>query len=488
MNRKLQIISMSISLALNCMIVEGMNTNPQQIKTDGIRDALKRIIGDHNEPGEPNRIVEKTQTTDTAQSKDLLGKAREHDPEAMYELGILYLDGPNDLDRDVSKALALLTQSAESGNSNAMLELAYIYHKGDGIDRDQSKALEWLRKAAEAGESIAMVAFAAAVSKEHDSAIHEEQNEKWVGKGMRGLEEAAEKGDCDAMRLLGMAYQPIKAMNWGSVAGSATWFGTSLLCTQIPGLNKNEDQSTQWYRRAIDGYEKRAAAGDSEAMFWLGKMCELGLGVKEDTTKELDWYRKAAEAGHREGMVEHGWACYRAEDFDNAFKSFNKAAEQGSAEALLSLGWLYSKGQGVSMDKPKAVELWRKAADRGHPQAMLFLGATYANGEGVIQDYQQAVSWYKKGADRGDATCMFSLGLMYSTGRGIASDPNEAIEWWTKGAEKQHAGCMANLGWMYLYGKGVQQDRKQAVEWLRKASDLGNEYAKQQLVEIGEIQ
>ncbi|MEJ2705121.1 MAG: tetratricopeptide repeat protein [Sedimentisphaerales bacterium] len=487
MNRQLQIILMSIFIAFNCIIVEGMNTNPQQTRTDRIRDVLREIIGDHNEPGEPNGPVEETQTTDTAQSKDLPGKAGERDPEAMYELGITYLEGPNDVDRDVPKALALLTQSAESGNSNAMLELAYIYQKGDGIDRDQSKALEWLRRAAEAGKSIAMLAFAAAVSKEHDSAILEEQNVKWVRKGMLSLEKAAEKGDCDAMRILGMAYQPIKVVNWGSVAGSTTWFSTPLLCTQIPGIDKNEGKSTEWYRRAISGYEKRAAAGDPEAMFWLGKMCELGLGVKEDTTKELDWYRKAAEAGHREGMVEHGWACYRTEDFENAFKSFNKAAEQGSAEALLSLGWLYSKGQGVSMNRSKAVELWRKAADRGHPQAMLFLGATYANGEGVIQDYQQAVSWYKKGADRGDATCMFGLGLMYSTGRGIASDPNEAIEWWTKGAEKEHAGCMANLGWIYLYGKGVQQDRKQAVYWLRKASDLGNEYAKKQLVEIGEI-
>jgi TPR repeat protein len=489
MNRQLQIILISLSTAFNGMIVEGTNANPQQAETDGIRDALKKIIGDHNEPREPNEIVEVTPTTDTEQSEDISGKAGEGDSEATYELGIAYLEGLNDVKRDVPKALELLTQSAESGDSGAMLELAYIYQKGDGIDRDRTKALEWLRKAAEAGQSVAMLAFAATVSKELDSSINEDQNVKWVKKGIRSLEEAAEKGDCDAMRILGMVYQPVKAMSWGSAAGSMTWFSTSLLGMQIPGIDKNEDKSTEWYRRAADGYEKRADARDSEAMFWLGKIYELGLGVKKDATKELDWYRKAAEAGHREGMVEYGWTRYREKDFEGAFKWFDKAAKQGSPEALLSLGWLYSKGQGVSsMNRPKAVELWREAADRGHPQAMLFLGAAYANGEGVVQDYQRAVPWYEKGADRGDASCMFGLGLMYSTGRGVTSDPSKAKEWWTKGAEKGHTGCMVDLGWMYLFGKGVRKDKTQAVYWLRKAADMGNQYAKERLIELGEIE
>jgi TPR repeat protein len=76
---------------------------------------------------------------------------------------------------------------------------------------------------------------------------------------------------------------------------------------------------------------------------------------------------------------------------------------------------------------------------------------------------------------------------MYSTGRGIAPDPGKAVEWWRKGAEKENAGCMVNLGWANFYGKGVQKDRNQAIHWLREAADLGNEYARKWLVEIGEI-
>ena len=489
MNRKLQTILTFMFIAFNGVIAEGLNTNLQETKTNShnVRDALKGIIGASNTDQEPNGVIEVVQRIDVAQSEESLKEAEDEDSETLYELGGVYLEGRGDITRDVPKALDLLTRAAKSGNGNAMLELASIHQRGDGIERDQSKAIEWLRKAAEGGEAMAMLALAEAGYEAQDPNINEERRMQWVKKGLKSLEEAAGMGDCDAMRLLGMAYQPVKVMDCEYAAGGVRWFSMQLLCTHIPEINKDEGKSAEWYRQAASGYEKRAAAGDSEAMYWLGKMYEWGLGVKEDVTKGLDWYRKAAEAGHREGMVEHGWACHRAEDFDNAFNWFNEAAEQGNAEAMLSLGWLYSKGQGVPKDKLEAVKWWRMAADRGHPKAMLSLGAAYANGEGVDQDYRQAVTWYKKGADGGDATCMFGLGLMYSTGRGIASDPNEAIEWWTRGAEKQHTGCMANLGWIYLYGKGVTQDQDKAKLWLRKAADLGNEYAETRLKEIGEI-
>jgi TPR repeat protein len=77
---------------------------------------------------------------------------------------------------------------------------------------------------------------------------------------------------------------------------------------------------------------------------------------------------------------------------------------------------------------------------------------------------------------------------MYSTGRGVTSDPSKAKEWWTKGAEKGHTGCMVDLGWMYLFGIGVRKDKTQAVYWLRKAADMGNQYAKERLIELGEIE
>ena len=509
MNRKLQMTLIFMLIVFSCMISEGQNAAARENKTVGvidalkevigdsntpeesnaasIKDALKDVIGDSNAPEEPNEVIEGTPQTGPAKNGTLPAKDKEDYPEALYKLGKQYLEGVDDIAKDVPKALELLRQSAELGNSDAMLELAYIYQRGHAIERDESKAIEWLRMAAETGKSIAMLSLAKAFSEGQDPAFDEEERMQWVRKGLKSLEEAAGEGDCEAMRILGMVYHPAKVVDWGLLTGSETWFSMPLLQGRLPGLDKDEKTSAEWYLKAAVGYEKRTEAGDSEAMFWLGKMYAYGLGVEKDVTRELYWYQKAAEAGHREGMVEFGWACHRTQDFENAFTWFTKAAEQGEPEAMMSLGWLYSKGQGVPKDQLEAVKLWRQAADRGHTIAMLSLGAAYANGDGVVQDYPQAFTWYKKGAEAGDATCMFSLGLMYIAGRGVASDPNEAVKWWTKGAEKEHDGCMANLGWIYLNGGGVQKDHKLAVDWFQKAANLGNEYAKKRLAELSVV-
>ena len=157
MNSKLQMILILMFTAFNCMIAEGRNTTSEEDKAVRIRDLLKEVIGDSNAPAEPNEEVKDIPKTSTAQGEKLSAKAGEGDPEALYELGRIYLEGLGDIVRDVPKALELLRKSAESGNSSAMLELAYIYDRGHGVERNESKALEWLRKAAESDKGILSV-------------------------------------------------------------------------------------------------------------------------------------------------------------------------------------------------------------------------------------------------------------------------------------------------------------------------------------------
>ena len=51
---------------------------------------------------------------------------------------------------------------------------------------------------------------------------------------------------------------------------------------------------------------------------------------------------------------------------------------------------MYRYGDGVRIDKAKAVELYTKAAGRGHEGAQFNLGKMYFRGDGVAQDAPKA--------------------------------------------------------------------------------------------------
>ncbi len=81
---------------------------------------------------------------------------------------------------------------------------------------------------------------------------------------------------------------------------------------------------------------ERAAAGDPEAQFSLGKNYEAGRsGLKKDYAEAANWYRKSAE--------------------------------QGNIYAQASLGILYHSGKGLPHDDVRA-EMWFTISADGAPQ------------------------------------------------------------------------------------------------------------------------
>ena len=70
----------------------------------------------------------------------------EKNPNAMYNLALIYHKGPNDL-IDHNKALNLYKQSSKLGNSRASYILGVLYQTGDLVDKNASKAVEYYTKA-----------------------------------------------------------------------------------------------------------------------------------------------------------------------------------------------------------------------------------------------------------------------------------------------------------------------------------------------------
>jgi len=234
---------------------------------------------------------------------------------------------------------------------------------------------------------------------------------------------------------------------------------------------KNFDHVTQVFERG-------AEFGDTDSMFGLGLLYNIGQGVAQDSAKAREWFEKAAAKDSARAMITLGLLYYdgqgMAQDYAKAREWFEKAAARDLAEAMVNLGLLYYNGQGVAQDSAKAREWLEKAAAKDLAEAMTNLGVLYRDGQGVAQDSAKAREWFEKAAAKDSARAMITLGLLYYDGQGMAQDYAKAREWFEKAAAKDNADAMARLGMLYGGGQGVTQDSAKAREWFEKAAAKDN--------------
>jgi TPR repeat protein len=224
--------------------------------------------------------------------------------------------------------IAHLKERAERGDVSAELTLAQAYFMGNGVPKDQTEAAHWFRQAAEQGEP-------------------------------------------QSQRILGLMYQ----------AGAA-------------GLPRDNVQAASWFLKA-------AEHGDALAQNQLGGMYEAGNGgLAKDATQARIWYRKAADQGIASAqnqlgeMYENGRGGLVKDDTE-AIAWYLKAADQSSAAGLNNAARLYITSSNARVRDPRmGLEYARKAvaADGKNP---LYL-STLAQGYSVEGEFAEAVETQQK--------------------------------------------------------------------------------------------
>jgi len=139
----------------------------------------------------------------------------------------------------------------------------------------------------------------------------------------------------------------------------------------LPDVSTETTDATQLF--------KKAEAGDLEARFTLAESYggRENFGLRRDATLAADWYRKAAEKGHR--------------------------------EAQFKLGECYFHGQGVSQNHEEAVRWYLKSSQADLAEAQTMLGYCYLNGKGVAINVEEARLWLTKAAAQGDNSAVSLL-------------------------------------------------------------------------------
>lgn len=337
---------------------------------------------------------------------------------------------------DVPAALAPLKAAADAGNTDAALQLAGRYYRGEGVNQNYAAALVWYKRAAALGEPSAAMQVAKMLD---------------LGAGTpRDLEgsnvyyrQAAKQGLPAAQVILG------------------TRLRDGL------GVSANEAEAAQWFRRA-------AERGDADGMFHLGQSYARGSGVDEDPREALMWYELAAEQFHRLACCEIGRVYDEGlgveTDPIRAAKWYETAARLGDPEAQYRLGMLLKDGaQPLPANRTEAERWLRQAAEQKQSQAEGPLG------ELLFQkgSHREAYEWVRPAAERGEAPSVFRLAVMLDEGKGVPRNLELAAFWYHVAVKYGVAGAKERLA--KLNGRLGARERESAAfkakRWLESRGE-----------------
>ena len=341
----------------------------------------------------------------------------------------------------------------------ALLAVGGVAHGQQVGAADVAPALRPAVESYRAGDlAAAEAAFRAHAASDADA-------EAWLGavqldrgadrEGLRHIQHAAEAGSSEGAHRLALVY-----------------------AQGLAGTPRDE-------KRAVELFEKAAAAGHVRAQINLGILYMRGQGVPADLIQARAWLEKAAASGDPQALYTLGRALSESAgqavaDPVRAADLYRRAAEKGNALAGLRYGLALSEGSGVKRD-PVAAQRWlMQAQESGIPEAALALGdmaartpATRdkATNEKIVQS---ALSWYQGAANAGVPSAQFKLANAYFAGVGVPRDPAQALLWYNRAAQQGLPQAQHAVGIMLIGGVAGTADPVEGYKWLLLAEKGGH--------------
>ena len=124
---------------------------------------------------------------------------------------------------------------------------------------------------------------------------------------------------------------------------------------------------------------EQAEAGDAAAQLQVAHYYEVGLGVKQNRTAAMRWYRKSASQGnpdavrHVARLIMDDLGVADDEAWRTRFYKIMISAQEGDSEAQYLLGTFYSEGKGIRRDLSRAKAWLEKSALQGSAKSQALL-------------------------------------------------------------------------------------------------------------------
>lgn len=156
-------------------------------------------------------------------------------------------------------------------------------------------------------------------------------------------------------------------------------------------------------------------------------------------------------------------------------------AKQGVVRQQYNIAYSFYYGNGVELNKAKALH-WFDIAAKGDDAAVHYkIGRLYEKGEIYSQNNNKAFQHYLLSANGGDLLGASNLSAMYLQGKGINKDINEGIRWAEKPAKQGFVNAQVNLALAYSIKGSSIYNADKAIYWFRKAAVLGSTLAQSEM-------
>jgi TPR repeat protein len=411
-------------------------------------------------------------------------------------------------DYNPKEAVTWFELAAESGKPWAMLELAFLYSRGDLGKPEPEKAFAWFQRSV--GDSEKEVKHYLGVA----NVVISLHNGIGIAK------------DVERAKAMAARHRNDEFVSYLTTIGQCP--------SHVVTFEQWVELTKRWAK------EKK----DAQAQYLMGLRSEGGVGVRQHNKDAVKWYKKALKAKHGPAARQLGLlyevkgqhlGMSLTECWNEAVVCYRIGEAAGDAKAAAFLGNMYLDGRGVVRSDDEAKRLFERSLqlDPKLTLAMNNLGALYEaryrvakadkqeilaklnlveaqrhyekadaseddyaphnlgrlHHEGVLGDgnLQKAYEYFDKAAERGHREARFRLGEMHEKGEGVPETPVEAAYHYRLAALDGHPKALERLVTFYLEGKGGAQDFERAQFWLGRMILNGDEMAFARYADIATI-
>ena len=223
--------------------------------------------------------------------------------------------------------------------------------------------------------------------------------------------------------------------------------------------------------KAVSWWEKAAADGDVTSMLFLARFYDgqMGFPEKADPASALAYFEKAAEAGNTGAMVTVGSRLLlgdeKSRDEKRGLAILEKAIAAGDNSGYFARGTWQEQ---VKKDSKAALAEFERGKDAGQPDSMIRAAEYHISGKGTEKDIERGVAILETAAEGGSSQAH----LMLAANALQAEKPNAAkgYQHLVAAANGGMAAAQNELGLFYLSGGLGIADVSAAVSWFGRAA------------------